>query len=161
MNYQDVLENVEFDFEPVLEHIENCERKAIQKMRQEYGVIPKPVACRHHFGRPGGCVAGDLCPFSHILGEYPMPICIHFMNPKRGCSKGKDCLYRHVIEKCNAYQRGHCPRGPKCSRVHESLPRMCPRIWKQGWCWEEHCEEAHPLQDDKFWEEVTTKKRKR
>ena len=154
----DFLETVQFDFEPILDFMETKERESIQKIRKDAGVVPLPVACRHHFGRPGGCCAGVLCPFSHIQGEYPMPICIHFMNPKRGCSKGDECPYRHVVEKCNAYQRGYCPRGPKCTRIHEYIPRMCPRIKKQGWCWEEHCEEAHPLQDEQFWND---KKRKR
>ena len=148
------IESEEFSFEPTLHYIEERTRDHIKQMRKEAGITELPVACRHFFGRKAGCIAADMCKFSHIKGEYPMPICMHYMNPNRGCSKGKECPYRHVAQKCNAYQRGYCPRGPKCTRLHEHIPRICPRIWKQGWCWDEHCKEAHPLQDEKFWKDI-------
>ena len=144
-----------FDFEGPLEilHAQQREetRLAKEKMAKR-GYKPKKVCCYHHFYRPGGCMKGIGCDFSHEWDPDRMPICVHF--EKGNCRKGKDCMFRHLSEEekepCHAYERGFCPRGPTCSRKHVHHDAMCDVVEHYPWP-PPQCMKPHARQDRAFW----------
>ena len=120
------LEPITFDFEPTMDNIfenERIERKQIQKKYiLDKGKKMYNIVCRH-WAYGAGCMKGMACEFLHQHDHTKMPICIHFIKNK--CSRGKECMFRHVREPCHAYKRGNCPRGTECTREHVQQDQFC------------------------------------
>ena len=140
-----MFEEQAFDFEEVLAAMEARDRRVKQEIQQK-NILDKgkkmyDVVCRH-WAYGAGCMKGLACEFLHEHNRDKMPICIHFMKNK--CSRGRECMFRHVKEPCHAYERGHCPRGPDCTREHVKHTHMCINVQQFGVCRVVNCTEPHP-----------------